>query len=72
MFYFPFVEQGEPLGSLPSMQYGSDNDPLDETDSVSTPDPQRTRHAIEETHRKIERTKDLIKAEQKVKDGKLH
>ncbi len=63
--------QGEPLGSLPSMQYGSDIDTLDETDSGSTPDPTRTRHHIEETLRKIERTKEQIKAEQKVKDGKI-
>ncbi|XP_072037876.1 transmembrane and coiled-coil domains protein 1-like isoform X2 [Amphiura filiformis] len=63
---------GEPLGSLPSMQYGSDNDPLDETDSGSTTiDPTRTRHHIEETLRKIERTKELIKAEQKVKDDNV-
>ncbi|XP_072175343.1 transmembrane and coiled-coil domains protein 2-like [Diadema setosum] len=45
--------------------YGSD---MDEVDSSSTPDPQRTKALIEHYLTKIERTKELIKAEQKAKD----
>eukprot|EP00057_Strongylocentrotus_purpuratus_P030781 XP_782692.4 PREDICTED: transmembrane and coiled-coil domains protein 2 isoform X3 [Strongylocentrotus purpuratus] len=48
--------------------YGSD---MDEVDSSSTPDPQRTKALIEHYLTKIERTKELIKAEQKAKDDNV-
>ena len=47
--------------------YGSD---MDEVDSSATADPQRTKVLIEHYLTKIERTKELIKAEQKAKDGR--
>ncbi|XP_072023857.1 uncharacterized protein [Amphiura filiformis] len=70
----PFLKykEGDSLGSLLSMRFGSDNDPLDEMDSGSTPDSRQMRHHdSEEVLHKIEPTKEHIKARQKVVDGKL-
>ena len=60
-------------GSLPSL--GSNDGlhfMLDETDGPSSniPDLHRTKVAIEHIQQKIIRTKELIKAEQKARDGK--
>ncbi|XP_022091055.1 transmembrane and coiled-coil domains protein 2-like isoform X2 [Acanthaster planci] len=48
--------------------YGSDMEQQDETDSVTSPDPQRTKFLIEQTLAKIDRTKEAMKAEQNAKD----
>ncbi len=45
-------------------------DQQDETDSVTSPDPQRTKVLMDQTLAKIERTKEAMKAEQLAKDGK--
>ena len=59
----------ETLCATPS--YGSDMDQQDETDSVTSPDPQRTKTLMDQTLAKIERTKEAMKAEQLAKDGKI-
>ncbi|XP_038051691.1 transmembrane and coiled-coil domains protein 2-like isoform X2 [Patiria miniata] len=48
--------------------YGSDMEQQDETDSVTSPDPHRTKFLIEQTLAKIDRTKEAMKAEQIAKD----
>ena len=45
-------------------------DQQDETDSVTSPDPHRTKALMDQTLAKIERTKEAMKAEQLAKDGK--
>ncbi|XP_071803925.1 transmembrane and coiled-coil domains protein 2-like isoform X2 [Asterias amurensis] len=56
----------ETLCATPS--YGSDMDQQDETDSVTSPDPHRTKALMDQTLAKIERTKEAMKAEQLAKD----